>query len=753
LSALDVGRGRWTLGLLFASTLFGSSALLFVVEPLVGKSLLPALGGGAAVWTTAAAFFQLALLAGYLYAHALSRRGDPRRLAWVHVAIVVAAALTFAPAALTLPAGTTHPGLWLFGTLARTVGVPFVLLAASTPLLHSWLAATAHASARDPYFLFAASNAGSLLALLAYPAVIEPALGLSHQRRLWSLALFALAALLAACATVVRTWRPLESPRPSSDTVAPAPAVPWRTRLRWLALAAVPSSLLLSVTSHATADVAALPLLWILPLALYLATFILAFARRPLISPARVLALQPFFFLLVGVQLFMNATGAAWPLIPVHGVAFFLIALGSHQALAASRPPAERSTEFYLWLAAGGALGGLFNVFVAPLAFSTLLEYPLGLVAAALLRAPAPLSSRRDRRLDVLVPLGLGAALLALTLVGNHLQARPYAGATAVLASLGAPLMLGGVAIYACRGRALRFGLALAALCAVGTLHQAPGGRTLLHARSFYGVHTVTDRGSSLRTLSNGATVHGAQSLDPARRREPLTYYHPTGPIGDVMEAWRGQPLRRRVGLVGLGAGALATYSAPGEHWTFFELDPAVIDVARDRGLFTYLADARGTVDVVEGDARRTLADAPDASFGLLVLDAFSSDAVPAHLLTREALGLYLRKLAPGGVAVFHLSNHFIDIEPVVAGGARALGLASRARADQATRDELRAGKSSSLWMAVARDAADLAPLVRDPRWRPARGGVPAWTDDKSDLWSSLHLRATEVFDFDALSR
>jgi hypothetical protein len=753
---LDAVQDRRTPGALFATTLFASSALLFVVEPLVGKSLLPALGGGAAVWTTTAAFFQLALLAGYLYAHALSARGDPRRLAWLHVALVVAAAIAFAkaPGAVTLPAGTAHPGLWLFGTLARTVGAPFVLLAASTSLLHAWLAATAQPGARDPYFLFAASNAGSLLALLAYPAVIEPALGLTDQRRLWSLALFALAALLAACAAVVRGWRPLESARPSPDAVlAPVAAVPWRTRLRWVALAAVPSSLLLSVTSHATADVAALPLLWILPLALYLTTFIIAFARRPLVSPARVQALQPFFFLLVAVELYLNATGAAWPLIPVHGVAFFLIALGAHQALAASRPPAERSTEFYLWMAAGGALGGLFNVFVAPLAFSTLLEYPLGLVAAALLRAPAQSSSsRRARRLDLALPLGLGVALLALTLAANHLQARPDAGAGLVLASLGAPLLLAGVVIYACRARPLRFGLALAALCAVGTLHQPPGGRTLLHARSFYGVHTVSDRATSLRTLANGATVHGAQSRDPARRHEPLTYYHPTGPIGGVMEAWRGQPLRRRVGLVGLGAGALAAYSAPGERWTFFELDPAVVDVARDRGLFTYLADARGTVDVVVGDARRTLADAPDASFGLLVLDAFSSDAIPAHLLTREALVLYLRKLAPGGVAAFHLSNHFLDLEPVVAGGARELGLAARARSDHATRDEARAGKSSSLWMVVARDAADLAPLARDPRWRPARAAAPAWTDDKSDLWSSLHLRATEVFDFDALS-
>ncbi|HSZ82503.1 MAG TPA: fused MFS/spermidine synthase [Polyangia bacterium] len=738
---------------LFAVTLFTSSALLFFIEPVVGKSLLPSLGGGAAVWTTTVAFFQLALFAGYLYAHAVSARGGARRFAWAHVGALAVAAVWFARASrvVALPAGTAHPTLWLFGTLALLVGAPFVLIAASTPLLHAWLAETEDEG--DPYFLFAASNAGSLLALVSYPAIVEPALGLGRQRQLWSVALFPFAALLLACAAVVSRGR--RRARPAVATRAPSVRPPWAARLRWAALSAVPSSLLLSVTSYATTDLAALPLLWVLPLAIYLATFVIAFAPRPLVGAARVQALQPFFLILIVVEFFLKTNAAAWPLIPIHGLAFFLMALGCHQTLAATRPAADRSTEFYLWVAAGGALGGLFNVFVAPLAFRTLLEYPLGLVAVALLRprASAWSPSLRARRLDVALPLAFGAALLLATSASNRVQARPEAGVALLLASLIVPLGLAGVSAYALRDRPLRFGLALAAICVVGLGSVKRGDHVLLHARSFYGVHTVSDNAaSSLRTLANGATVHGAQSLEPSRRGEPLAYYTRTGPIGAVMSAWRGQPQRRTVGLVGLGTGALAAYSDPGERWIFFELDPVVVAIARDSGLFSYLSDARGAVDVVLGDARRTLVD-ERGPFGVLVLDAFSSDAVPAHLLTREALALYLSRLAPHGVIALHLSNHFLDLEPVVGRGAASLGLSARACADRASAAEVRLGKASSLWMVVARADADLAPLRGRPCWRAARADAAAWTDDRSDLWSSLHLRASEAFDFGALSR
>jgi hypothetical protein len=733
---------------LYAATSFLASALLFVLEPLLVKGLLPVLGGGSAVWTTAVAFFQVALLAGYLYAHLGPRWLGPRRHAAVHVALLVAVAVALPLAGPTgWAAPDARPALWLFGRLAVTIGPTFVLLAASAPLVQRWLAETDHPHARDPYFLYAASNAGSLLALAAYPALLEPLLGLERQRRAWTLGLAV--AIVALAASAAALWR-LARRRSASDRSAPRPTVAEpaprgaeqrRTRLRWLALSAVPSSLLLSVTSYMTTDVVALPLLWVLPLALYLGTFIVAFGRRAVIPPRLALRAQPFFLLPVAAEMFLRTDAAAWALVPLHALGFAVTALVCHQALAASRPPAERATEFYLVLAAGGALGGLFNVFVAPLVFRGLYEYPIGLCAAALLR-PAPEvdgGSPRTGWRDFGWPAALGAFLLVA--VAGIRAAEARLGTRAGLVGLVVALSAAGTAIYAFRSRPWRFGLALAALMAAGATYQKGGSRVLYAARSFYGAHKVLFDPPSLYRLAHGNTTHGAQDLTAAHRREPLTYYHPTGPIGGVLEAWRGRPARARVGIVGLGAGSLAAYAAPGERWTFFEIDPVVVDIARDRGLFTFLADAPAAVDVRLGDARVSLGRVSDGELGILVLDAFTSDAVPAHLLTREAFALDLRKLAPGGVIAVHLSNRYLDLEPVVAGGAAALGAVGLVRFDSPTETEARLGKTASLWMVLARSPADLAPLAGDRRWRrPRAEGNPGWTDDASDLWRALRL-------------
>jgi hypothetical protein len=735
---------------LYAATVFLTSALLFVLEPLVAKGLLPVLGGGSAVWTTSVAFFQLALLAGYLYAHVAPGRLGLRRHAFIHVALLAAVAIALplrAPADWTAPAA--HPALWLCGRLALTVGPVFVLLAATAPLVQRWLGATGHRDAGDPYFLYAASNAGSLIALGAYPVLLEPLLGLARQRRLWTVGLVAAIVLLAACAARLRAARaPAAASDPAPDA-APASAVHWKDRARWLALSAVPSSLLLSVTTYMTTDVVALPLLWVLPLALYLVTFIVAFGRRARLAPRLALRLQPFCLLPIAAEMFLRTDAAAWTLVPLHALAFFVTALCCHQTLAASRPAAEHATDFYLTIAVGGALGGLFNVFVAPLAFTGLYEYPIGLVAAGLLRpsdptgARGPIDERRARQLDVALPAALGALLLAGVPAVHALERR--FGATGGLGALMVLLSGAGAASYAFRSRPLRFGLALAAIMASGATYAAGTTRALYAARSFYGAHKVVLEPPSKRWLAHGNTKHGAQDLAPERRHEPLTYYYRTGPIGDLMRAWQGRPQRARVGVVGLGAGALAAYAAPGERWTFFEIDPAVIDIARDRGLFTYLGDAAGAVDVVPGDARLSLAAVPDGTFGVLVLDAFTSDAVPAHLLTREALALYVAKLAPGGVIAVHLSNRYLDLEAVVAGGAASLGLAARARFDVPNPAEFRNGKAASHWMALARTPADLAPLAADNTkpWRTPRPTVPGWTDDASNLWQALRLLGT----------
>ena len=727
---------------LFATTLFLTSGLLFAVEPLVVKALLPLLGGGAVVWTTAVAFFQVALVAGYLYAHVAARKLGTRRNVWLHVALLAAVAWLFplrAPTAWTAP--QAHQALWLFARLSATIGPLFVLLAATAPLLQSWLASSGHRSARDPYFLYAASNAGSLLALSAYPIAVEPFVGLARQRHLWSAGLALAVACLAACAVATR----LRGGRAEGgEQAAPPPgdgagAVGWRTRARWLALAAVPSSLLLSVTTYVTTDLVGVPLLWVIPLALYLVTFILAFSARQGLPARRMLWLQPLLLVPLAAEMFVTTVGGALVLLPIHLTVFFVTALCCHQTLAASRPRADRSTEFLLWIAVGGALGGLFNVFVAPVLFRSVVEYPLGLVAAALLRPAVvdPSDERRERRRDVALPFAL-AALLAggiwlLRQTSGGMTARGEGVALAVL------LAAAGCAVYAFRARARRFGLGLAAMMASGALYAQGATEVVLRARSFYTVHKVERNGPSMLTLKNGNTIHGGQDLSPARRREPLMYYGRGSPIGDVMTAFANRPQRARVGVVGLGVGTLAAYAAPGERWTFYEIDPVVVELARDAGLFSYLADSRGRMDVVLGDGRRSLAAAPDGTFGLLVFDAFSSDAVPAHLLTHEAIALYQRKLAPGGLLAFHLSNQYLTLRPIVAGGAAAEGLVVLTRSGGVTQAEAAAGLSASEWVVAARALQDLAPLAADPGWHPLSGdGARGWTDDASSLWSAL---------------
>ena len=732
---------------LFATTLFLTSSLLFAVEPLVAKGLLPSLGGGATIWTTAVAFFQLALVVGYLYAHLAARLGT-RRNVWLHVALLATVALLFplrAPTGWVPP--PAHQALWLFARLATTIGPPFILLAATAPLLQSWLAASGHRDARDPYFLYAASNAGSMLALLAYPIALEPFVGLARQRRLWAAGLALAVALLAACATAVRRFAQSAgeslAARPISPPVAEVASRPlrWSERWRWLALAAVPSSLLLSVTSYVTTDLVALPLLWVIPLALYLLTFIVAFGSWRLFPARRMVWLQPMLLVPLMAEMFLTTEGSALILIPIHAAVFFVTALVCHQTLAQSRPTAERSTEFYLWIAFGGALGGLFNVFLAPLLFRSLVEYPLGLVAAALLR-PRPadaagIDRARGRRRDFVAPLALLAALAGgvwlLRRIAVQIDDRTETVALAVL------LAGAGAAAYSFRGRPLRFGLGLAAIVLSGAFYAQGKTHLVFAARSFYAVHKVTRDGPTTLKLASGNTLHGEQDLSPAMRREPLTYYHRASPIGDVMKAWAGSPARRRVGVIGLGAGTLAAYSEPGERWTFFEIDPVVVEVARDR--FTYLGDARGEVNVVLGDGRLSLAAVPDGTFGLLVLDAFSSDAVPVHLLTREALALYLRKLAPGGLLAFHLSNRHLALAEIVAGGATAEGLVGLSRSGGVTPAQESQGKSPSSWVVLVRAASDLAPLAPFAGWSPLPRAGRAWTDDASSLWSVLDLR------------
>lgn len=719
-------RGVVPLLVLFSITVLLSAALLFVVQPMFARMVLPRLGGTPATWTTCLLFFQTALLLGYLYVHASAVYLRRRAQIWLHVGLLVAAA--------AMPIGLSaadHPDragpiIWLLITLTTSVGLPFFAVAATAPLLQRWYA---NASGRDPYFLYAASNAGSLAGLLGYPFLVERMFTLVEQRTLWTAGFVLLTMMIGACAAMA--YRGIDYDATADVAVcaqrSPAPVITARQRTWWLALSFVPSSLLLGVTTHISTDVAAVPLLWVVPLALYLLTFIAAFASRPPISHRWTTRLAGIFIV---IAIATHIVGVImWWGLGIHLTVFAAAALACHRELAERRPAASELTQFYLVISAGGALGGVFNAVVAPSVFTQVLEYPLVLaLAAALIPPPAWRTERREPAamvwgLPVVVFLVVGSAWVfgtATTDIGANIAAF-WTCAALILA-------------FANRRGALGAALAVAVLANAWFEGQA-SGRVIFKVRSFFGVHRVVeDESRSHHRLYHGSTLHGWQNVT-AEGCQPTSYYHHDGPIGQLFQARQGRAMR--VGVIGLGAGALACYAAPGGHLTFFEIDPVVERIARDPAYFTFLGRAPGAVDVVIGDGRISLANEKPGTFDVFIVDAFSSDAIPVHLLTREFLQLAIDRLRPGGVVAFHISNRYLDLGPVLAGASRALGV----RALEQLHDTTDPEATASRWVVVGRGAEDLAALARDPRWREPEASAADWTDDFSNIFDVLSWR------------
>ncbi|MGA2984878.1 MAG: fused MFS/spermidine synthase [Terriglobia bacterium] len=735
---------------MFSVTMFVSAALLFLVEPMFAKMALPLLGGSAAVWTTCVLFFQVALLAGYAYAHASAELLGKRAQVAVHGAVLLAA-LAWLP--IHVPGGwapplQSNPVGWLLLLLAVAVGLPFFALSATTPILQEWFARSGRPSSADPYFLYAASNAGSLVGLLSYPFVLEPLLRLSDQSRLWAWGYGLFLLLAAGCILLV--WRspispsslagvPPLDPRTEEAAADTAENPTARRRLRWVALAFVPSSLMLGVTTALTTDVPAIPLFWVLPLALYLLSFVLVFKRKPL--PHLWLSRRlPFLILAATLPIVMKGVLPFGVLLLIDLLALFAVAVVCHGEVARSRPASRHLTAFYLWVSVGGVLGGVFNALLAPVIFSTVLEFPIALVLAALLRSPVEGTedTPRARTLDYLLPAALGLAVAVAILV---LQAEGLAPGRVFNFVIFGPAALGCLR-FGTRPR--RFGLGLAALVLASQVYAGPFAHILHRERSFYGVYRVSDDAEkNYRVLFHGGTAHGVQSLDPRRACDPLAYYTRSGPIGQVFGAFQESPVEKEVAVIGLGAGVMACYHQPQQGFTFYEIDPAVLHIAQDRRYFTYLSDCGPPVRVVLGDARLSLRDAPAHGYGMMVLDAFSGDSIPTHLLTREALALYLTKLAPNGVLAFHISNRYLDLEGVLGDLARDAGLSCVRNDDvQVSEDEKREGKFASWWVAMARNANDLEALKSDTGWRPLQAvpGARVWTDDFSNIVSILRF-------------
>jgi len=692
---------------------------------MFGKMALPHLGGSSAVWTTCMLFFQAALLGGYLYAHALATRVRPRAQVAIHLTLLV---IAVAALPISIPRGWTpgngsQPELSLLGLLSARIGAPFILLAAGSPLLQHWFARARGMQNRDPYALYVASNLGSIVALLAYPFAVEPWLRLGVQSRAWTIAYLVLILVSAWCGFVAR-----DRTIATSGLATSVPAVSWRERLHWAVLAAVPSSLLLAVTTHITTDLAPIPLLWVVPLALYLLTFVIAFGRqRRFFIGASMFAL-PYLVIACAVLLFLRGELPGPPGYGVHVVTFFVCALACHSRLAAARPAATRLTEFYLWLSIGGALGGFFNVLVAPNLFHTVLEYPLALVGAAALSKPTPPGRQFS---DFALPVALALALFAAVSV----SLRVIGSDRLVLAPI---LGIGAIAAYSFRNRPLRFALGAGAIIVAGAPLTRADGKQLLAARSFYGVYRVVDDSTDgVRKFLSGTTVHGTELLNDTTRA-PLAYYHRDGPLGSlfVAESWRAG--RRRVGVIGLGAGATASYSKPGESWTFFELDPLVAQVAEDPKFFQYLTFAKARQRVVVGDARLSLERDSTRVFDVLIVDAFSSDAIPTHLLTREAVALYRSRLAPDGLIAWHISNKYLDLRPVLDALARDAGLIALIDADvNVPRNS--GGRLPSIWVTTTASDRTAAAIRADPHWTTLHTTRPQlWTDDFSNLFRIL---------------
>ncbi len=702
-------RTRW----IFTAASFLGSFLLFLVQPMAARFLLPLAGGSASLWNTAMVFFQVLLLAGYVYAHLSTTRFGTRQ-PLTQVALVFVP-LAFLPVAIPDAWELTgpSPALWVLGVLAVTVGVPFFALATSSPTLQRWFSLTDHPDAGDPYFLYAAGNVGSVAALAGYPLVVEPVLTLDQQTRLWTLVYVAFVLATAVCAVVVRGT---PSDRAAARPLPAAEPVSWARRRRWLVWAFVPSALMLGVTRHLAADVASFPLLWIVPLLLYLTTFIVVFSGRAVREPDRARLVVIAGSVLVAVTM-VRRLDALLFVVGTHLVWFFCAALVSHHRLAADRPPPARLTEFYTVISIGGALGGVFASLVAPMIFDSVIEYPIVIVASLLVAARGRRATRVTSPASV-GAIGLGVAAAAL-IYGDHLVAGP-----AVLAVTG---IVSAVALRQTAVVATVVGLGLAAAIAV----PPPG--VIFQDRSFFGVSRVVARDGHT-TLVSGTTAHGHQHADPDRAAIPTTYYAPEGPVGQLLRVVHD---RDRVAVIGLGAGALAAYGRSGDRYTFYEIDPVVVDIATDRSLFGYLSDSNAEVEIVLGDGRRGI-DESETRFDVVVVDAFSSDAIPTHLLTREAIGLYLDRLDSDGVLAVHVSNRFFDLRPVLGRVAAELGVQARHQLYVPGPGADPVATTASRWVVIGAPAT--LDAVVGPRWEPLGSDGPLWTDDYSNLLAVLDL-------------
>ena len=729
---------------------FLSAGLVFLIQPLFARLLLPEFGGSPSVWNTCTVFFQTTLLLGYCYTWLSTKWLSPAKQIALHCSLLLLTLVQLPVGLRILNAdiASTLPALRLLILLGLSIGGPYFAVSTTTPLLQHWFSQSRHKLARDPYFFYSISNCGSILGLLAYPFVVERLFDLESQGLTWSIGYGTLVGLTIACG--VLTWREvrrgsiatsaddfertLVGEEPVAQVELTDRPMTGLRRLRWVVLALVPSAMMLAVTTRITTDVAAVPLFWVLPLVAYLATYINAFARQPLLKFERLLHIL-FPALMVAAWVSLQGPGSQLRA-AVEILMFLICGIVLHGELAADRPSTKYLTEYYFWMSLGGCLGGTLVGIVAPAVFPSYVEFPLMLVLAALTQRKCPVVSAGalSRALRV-----AGTVILCGTaMIGcfAHVWA-----STLVIVSLLVGFAALGVFFLMNNPRGIALALALVLLPPA----LLPNTNSLARKRTFFGVHEVTyeedaEIGLRIHLLSHGTTVHGEQVITPAELSKiPRTYYVPSGPIGEALTLAAADKATRNVALIGLGSGALMTYSKKGDQFDFFEIDPAVRDIAQDPDLFTYLSCSEGKQRVIIGDGRLKLAEADEGTYDVIVLDAFGSDSIPIHLLTAETLDIFMSRLKSDGTLIIHISNRHMDLEPVPGRYASERNLPVLAAIKVATTDlEIAQGQQPTHAVVISRSEQLMSELGKRNDWHPPRRNTSLWTDSYSSVLDVL---------------
>ncbi len=723
-----------------------SAFLLFQIQPIMAKLILPWLGGSPAVWQTVMLFFQLLLLGGYLYVHLTHKYMSLRAQTITHL-IVLLAALFFLPITLHTDlgfAGTDRPITWLLLALLYSVSLPFFVLSASAPLLQRWFAELPDPSAHNPYFLYSASNLGSLLALLGYPFIIEPLLGVSNQLLAWTGLFLIFASLMFLCVRMVRKHGTGHITIPQLETLTATPPPTLSRRLHWLLLAFIPSSLMLGVTTYLTTDIAAVPLLWVIPLALYLFSFVLCFANG---MPGVRWATLAFPAILIIVIYMTRIQAQESPLILllIHLSIFFVVCMGCHGQLASKKPSVTHLTEYFVWMSLGGALGGMFNALIAPAIFTNEIEYFCVMLIAIFFLIPIPRTLKyKTLLIDIALPVVIFISITGM-LVNPDTLPLPDAVRHFIAQPIKSPVLqnifflivftlAAGATYRFARALPIGFFLCCATMLFISPIKEEADYRLLFQTRNFYGISSVMYRkDDNVNIYRHGTTLHGLQSQDKDLKLTVTSYYAPLNQlIAAIPQSLRSMPMA----ITGLGAGTLTCLATPGQELDLYEIDRAVVQIATDPALFTYMRDCPGVKNIIVGDARIKLQEADNARYGLMLMDAYTSDSLPVHLMTKEALALYLQKLRPEGIIAFHISNRNLDLKPILANLAVDADLIAYEK--MLKPKEVNRLYKRSQWVIMTRAPEHFGDLNPDKNgWkRLEKNDMRLWTDDFSNIVS-----------------